>query len=59
MSKEMAKRVHQALTDEDLQSVMGGRGLPRMNLRQRMQMTGVDFDGLSREIRRVKERRVS
>jgi len=59
LSKEMAKRVHQALTDEDLQSVMGGRGLPRISLRQRMQMTGVDFDGLSREIRRVKEESIA
>ena len=59
MSKQMAKRVHQALTDEDLQSVMGGRGLPRISLRQRMQMTGVDFDGLSREIRRVKEESIA
>jgi iron-sulfur cluster protein len=59
MSKQMARRVHQSLTDEDLQSVMGGRGLPRIGFRQRMQLTGVDFDGLSAEIRRVKEESIA
>lgn len=55
----MARRVHQALTDKDLQSVMGARGLPRVNFKQRMQLAGVDFECLSAEIHRVKEESIA
>ena len=55
----MTKRVHKALTDEDLQSVMGRRPVPRIGPVRRMQMAGVDFDGLSREIYRVKEESIA
>jgi len=53
VSKAMAKRVHEALTDENLQSALSGFNAPR---RRRVIP---DFDVLSKEIRRVKEESIA
>ena len=58
MSREMAKRVHEALTDENLQSALG-RLTPLLNIVRRMALEGIDFDALSKEIRRVKEESIA
>ncbi len=58
MSREMTKRVHKALADENLQAAFGRFG-PLISIVSQMARAGVDFDALSQEIRRVKEKSIA
>ncbi len=59
MSKEMKKRVRASLSDANLQSAFAGRWSPEASAWRRQARSQYDFDGLSRELRQVKERCVA
>lgn len=54
MGVKMSTRVRRSLEDENLQSALD-RLAPLLTWMRRRAMEGIDFDGLSREVRRVKE----
>lgn len=54
----MTKRVHKALTDENLQAAFS-RLAPLGGALRQMAMESIDFDALSKEIRRVKEKSIA
>jgi len=58
MSREMTKRVHKALSDKDLQTALH-RLVPLVKAISQMSLEGIDFDALSKEIRRVKEKSIA
>ena len=58
MSKEMTKRVHKALADENLQAAFT-RLVPLISAVSQAALEGIDFDALSQEIRRVKEESIA
>ena len=58
MSRAMARRVHKALADENLQSALG-KLTPLLKVVRQMALGGIDFDALSEEIRRVKEESIA
>jgi len=59
MSREMTKRVHEALADENLQSVLGRRFVPGIRALRQMSMAAINFDALSKEIHRLKEESIA
>ena len=59
MSREMTKRVHEALADENLQSVLGRRFVPGIRILRQMSMAAINFDALSKEIHRLKEESIA
>jgi hypothetical protein len=58
MSRAMTKRVHKALTDENLQVALT-RLLGLIKFVRQIAFTGLDFESLSQEIRRVKENSIA
>jgi len=54
----MARRVHRALADENLQQALG-RLTPLLSAARQIGMGGIHFDALSQEIRRVKEESIA
>ena len=58
MSRAMAKRVHKALADENLQAALT-RLMALIKIARQIAFTGVDFDSLSKEIRSVKENSIA
>lgn len=58
MSRAMAKRVHKALTDENLQVALT-RLMGLIKFARQIAFEGVDFDSLSQEIRSVKEKSIA
>jgi len=58
MSHSMSQRVSKALNDQNLQTALS-RLASIIKIGRQITFAGVDFDGLSREIRRVKEKAVS
>ncbi len=58
MSREMARRVHKALADDNLQAALG-RLTPLLKIVRQMALEGIDFDALSQEIRHVKEESIA
>jgi len=58
MSRAMTKRVHKALTDENLQTALT-RLLGLIKFVRQIAFAGLDFESLSQEIRRVKENSIA
>ena len=58
MSRQMTKRVHRSLADENLQAAFA-RLVPLVRIVSQMARAAVDFDALSQEIRRVKEESIA
>jgi L-lactate dehydrogenase complex protein LldF len=58
MSRAMTKRVHKALTDENLQTALT-RLLGLIKFVRQIAFAGLDFESLSHEIRRVKENSIA
>lgn len=58
MSRAMAKRVHKALTDENLQTALT-RLLGLIKYVRQLTFANLDFESLSRDIRRVKENAIA
>ncbi len=58
MSRAMTKRVHKALTDENLQTALT-RLTGLIKFARQIAFEGVDFDSLSQEIRSVKEKSIA
>ena len=58
MSRAMTKRVHKALTDENLQTALT-RLLGLIKFVRQIAFAGLDFDSLSHEIRRIKENSIA
>jgi len=54
----MTKRVHKALADENLQAALANF-VPLVKIVRQIALTRVDFDALSKEIRRVKEESIA
>lgn len=54
----MARRVHRALVDENLQQALG-RLTPLLRIARQLGMVGIHFDALSQDIRRVKEESIA
>jgi len=58
MSRAMTKRVHKALADENLQTALT-RLMGLIKFARQIAFAGVDFESLSKEIRRAKERSIA
>ncbi len=58
MSRTMTKRVHKALADENLQTALT-RLMGLIKFARQIAFTDVDFESLSKEIRRVKEKSIA
>src|SRR4030042_980542 len=58
MSRAMTKRVHKALADENLQTALT-RLMGLIKFARQIAFTDVDFESLSKEIRRVKEKSIA
>ena len=58
MSRTMTKRVHKALADENLQTALT-RLMGLIKFARQIAFTGIDFESLSKEIRRVKENSIA
>jgi iron-sulfur cluster protein len=58
MSRAMTKRVHQALTDENLQTALT-RLMGLIKFVRKLAFANLDFESLSQEIRRVKENSIA
>jgi len=56
MSKEMKTRVHNALSDKNLQTAFSRLRTPAIRPYRRMMNSQSDFEGLRRDLRQVKER---
>lgn len=54
----MSKRVRDALADENLQSAFG-RLVPLLTFMRQRALEGIDFEALSKEVRRVKEESIA
>ncbi len=58
MSRAMIKRVHKALADENLQTALT-RLMGLIKFARQIAFTDIDFESLSKEIRRVKEKSIA
>lgn len=58
MSRTMSRQVSRALNDQNLQTALS-RLVSLIKIGRQIAFAGVDFDGLSREIRMVKERAIA
>ncbi len=57
MSRNISQQVTRALSDQNLQTALS-RLVSLIKMGRQIAFAGVDFDGLSREVRRVKERAI-
>jgi len=58
MSRTMTKRVHKALADENLQTALT-RLMGLIKFARQVAFTGIDFESLSKEVHRVKEKSIT